>query len=144
MHSCMVDVTDKDIFPKEIKKKVKQTEAGDDTLSNTTPKIYKNIGIYEEEELVCGAMGYFIYGWYILEYIWVKPDHRHLGYGKWMIAQLEQMAKQKKVNGIRLKICDSSFSTYYQKLGYDILEEKEIPHLIQKTYCLEKRFHLHS
>lgn len=140
MHSCIVDVNSEIVFNQKIEEKLKNCSYKNMEEESKEGKIPKNIGIYEGEELICGVTGYFSSGWYYLKQLWVKQSHRNLGYGKWLLAQIEQIARQKKVQGVRLELEDATLHSYYESLGYFLLKQPNNYNEISEKHCLEKIF----
>ena len=74
--------------------------------------------IYDNNEIIGGALGYIRFGWYQLTDFYIDEGYRGKGLGSEIIKKIEQFAKEN--NAIGVKISSWSFQTpkFYQKLGY--------------------------
>lgn len=60
-----------------------------------------------------------IFGW--LDYVYVKPQHRGLGLGTWLVAQVEAQAVAEGLRELHLDTPDAV--EFYQRTGWEPIEE---------------------
>lgn len=102
-------------------------------------KIY-NIAIYEEKELIGGAIGFIRYDWYFLEKLWIKEEYRRKGIGTKIINEIEKIAKENNALGVRMETWSFQARGFYEKMGYTVyaIFEDCPPGTID--YFLKKKF----
>ena len=89
---------------------------------------YYNFGVYENNELVGGAVGIIRFGWYFLEELWLNENYRGKKIGTKLIQKIEECAKENNVIGIRMETWSFQARGFYEKMGYTVWAEiKDCP-----------------
>jgi GNAT superfamily N-acetyltransferase len=65
-----------------------------------------------------GAYGATMWGWLMLEGLWVSPDLRGRGYGGRLLAAAEALAKARGCRGVSLGTFDFQARSFYERQGY--------------------------
>jgi GNAT superfamily N-acetyltransferase len=85
-----------------------------------------SLGIMKDGQLVAGLDGCMTaYRILYASTVFVKADYRRCGYGKALMAELEQRARAMGANMIRLDIFDWQGKAFYEALGYEIVGSYE-------------------
>lgn len=102
-------------------------------------KINGDFIVYDDVEIIGGAIGYIKYGWYFLSDFYLNEKYRKKGLGSQIIQKIEEFALSNHAIGVRLSSWDFQAPKFYQKLGYTIWGEfKDCP-LGTTCYYLFKR-----
>ena len=81
-----------------------------------------SLGIMKDGQLVAGLDGCMTaYRILYVSTVFVKADYRRCGYGKALMAELEQRARALGANMIRLDTFDWQGKAFYEALGYEIV-----------------------
>jgi GNAT superfamily N-acetyltransferase len=65
-----------------------------------------------------GAYGATMWGWLMLDGIWVSPDLRGQGHGVRLLAAAEAVAKRRGCRGVSLGTFDFQARAFYERQGY--------------------------
>lgn len=88
----------------------------------------KNFLVFDEDELIGGAIGYITYNWYFLDLLYVNEKYRGKEIGTKLIKKIEEIAKELKLTGVRMETWDFQALDFYKKMGYKIFGEiKDCP-----------------
>lgn len=100
----------------------------------------RNFLVYDNNNLVGGAIGYIKYNWYFLDLLYVNEDYRGKDIGTSLINRIEELSRKLKLTGVRMETLDFQALGFYQKMGYKIFGElKDCPPGTIR-YFLEKTF----
>lgn len=96
--------------------------------------------IYDNENVIGGAIGKIQFGWYHLSDFYIKEQYRKQGLGREIIKKIEEFAKEHNALGIQVESWSFQAPKFYQKQGYKIWGEfKDYPPGVV-CYCLYKKF----
>ena len=103
----------------------------------------KNISyvLRDEENRILGGITGTIF-WYHLhiDFLWVDESLRGGGYGKELLAKIEDFARENNCKLIQLDTFSFQAPNFYQKLGYEVVGViKEHPTIENQQYYLLKR-----
>ena len=85
-----------------------------------------SIGITKDGQLIAGLDACMTaYKILYVSTVFVEPDFRRRGYGKALIAALENRARELGANMIRLDTFDWQGKSFYESLGYEIVGSYE-------------------
>jgi GNAT superfamily N-acetyltransferase len=76
-----------------------------------------------EGEVAGGVLGEVHYGWLHVDLLWVREDLRGQGYGRGLLAEVEQEAKKQGAQRAFLDTFDFQAPEFYRKQGYEVLGE---------------------
>ncbi len=79
----------------------------------------------ESGELLGGLTGRNAYGWMRVDVIWVRESQRGQGLGVQLLQKAEQVAKERRCQGIHLDTHGFQAPGFYEKLGYVAFGELE-------------------
>lgn len=89
------------------------------------PSIYKTKtrmqGYYlKQRKTICGGVCFYVdeYNWVYVEDLFVASHLRGQGYGKKLMQNVIEWARQNKCDGIRLETWDFQARPFYEKLGF--------------------------
>lgn len=103
-----------------------------DTFDNLQASCDHILVLHEEQAVGTGRLR-VVDGVGKLERICILPSKRQYGFGKSIIAKLEELAKGKSLTRVKLH-AQTQAEGFYQKLGYttnsDVFMEDGIPHII--------------
>ncbi|MDF2939482.1 MAG: hypothetical protein K0R66_124 [Gammaproteobacteria bacterium] len=91
----------------------------------------------ETNKIVGGLKSYYYLQALHVDYLYLNKELRHLGYGKKMLALAEVEAKKHHCGLIYLSTFSFQAPAYYQKLGFEIFAELDLP-TGDKRYYLKK------
>ena len=74
--------------------------------------------IYDNNEIIGGALGYIRFGWYQLTDFYIDERYRGKGLGSEIIKKIEQFAKENNAIGVKINSWSFQVPKFYQKLGY--------------------------
>jgi GNAT superfamily N-acetyltransferase len=77
----------------------------------------------ENNAIVGGVLADLWGGWMHISYLWMDEPLRRQGYGKRLIAMIEEEARAQKCRGIHLETFDFQARPFYEKLGYTVFGE---------------------
>ncbi len=103
-------------------------------------RVYHNFGVYEDGELIGGAVGVIRFGWFFLEELWVDEKHRSKKIGTMLIEKIEQCAKENHALGVRTETWDFQARGFYEKRGYTVYATFEDCPPKTVDYFLRKKF----
>ena len=113
-------------------------------LKNTEEKPtntrYCNFGVYNNDKLIGGAVGYIEWKWYFLDELWIEEEHRKNGIGTKLINEIEKCAKENNLLGVRMETWSFQARGFYEKMGYEIYATFEDCPPGTIDYFLKKRF----
>lgn len=92
----------------------------DHTDAIPTAKKYYNFGVYENDKLIGGAIGFIEYGWYFLEELYIDEHYRGNSIGTKIINEIEKCAKENNAIGVRMETWDFQAKGFYEKMGYKV------------------------
>ncbi len=72
----------------------------------------------EAGQVIGGVLGESIWGWMLIETLWVHEDHRGQGYGRQLMVEAERVARERGCQHITLETFSFQALPFYQKLGY--------------------------
>lgn len=101
---------------------------------------YYNFGVYEDNQLIGGAVGIIKFGWYFLEGLWVDERYRRKNIGSMLIERIEECAKSNNTLGVRLETWNFQAREFYEKKGYTVYATFEDCPPGTIDYFLKKRF----
>ena len=74
--------------------------------------------IYDNNEIIGGALGYIRWGWYQLTDFYIDEEYRCKGLGSKIVKTIEQFAKENNAIGVKIDSWSFQAPKFYQKLGY--------------------------
>ena len=98
------------------------------------------INVYENNELIGGAVGTIRFGWYFLEELWVDEKYRGKNIGSTLIEKVEECAKSNRALGVRMETWNFQARGFYEKKGYKVYATFEDCPPGTIDYLLKKRF----
>ena len=101
---------------------------------------YYNYGVYENNELIGGAVGTIRFGQYFLEELWVDEKYRGKNIGSTLIEKVEECAKSNRALGVRMETWNFQARGFYEKKGYKVYATFEDCPPGTIDYLLKKRF----
>ena len=117
----IIDLTDEQVSTLE-----NQLAEYDGTHMKVQPEGRISLGIMKDGQLVAGLDGCMTaYRILYVSTVFVKADYRRCGYGKALMAELEQRARAMGANMIRLDTFDWQGKAFYEALGYEIVGSYE-------------------
>ncbi|QUG43306.1 GNAT family N-acetyltransferase [Psychrobacillus sp. INOP01] len=124
-----------------IRKKVIEHNLG--KLPEEVKHPIKNISfiLRNEDELILGGITGTIF-WYHLhiDFLWVDESLRGNGYGKQLLDNIEQIARENNCNLIQLDTFSFQAPNFYQKYGYDVIGViEDHPNKNNQQYYLVKK-----
>jgi GNAT superfamily N-acetyltransferase len=109
---------------------------------NAPPANFRLLGILlkdDQGQTIGGLWGRSAYEWLFVELLFVPEELRGTGIGTSLIAQAEEIARERNCTGVWLDTFAFQALPFYQKLGYNIFGElKDHPRGISQ-YWLQKR-----
>ena len=113
-------------------------------LNNTEEKPqktkYHNFGVYDNNKLIGGAIGYIEWKWYFLDQLYIDEEYRKSGIGTKIINKIEQYAKENRLLGVRIETWSFQARGFYEKMGYQVYATFEDCPPGTIYYFLRKRF----
>ncbi|MDK8181768.1 GNAT family N-acetyltransferase [Paenibacillus sp. UMB4589-SE434] len=80
-----------------------------------------NLFIKNEEGQVCGGVvGEICWNWLEVHYLYVDEELRKQGYGSKLIAEVEQIARDKKCDFIKLDTLSFQALDFYKRHGFEV------------------------
>ena len=79
-----------------------------------------NFLVYDDENLIGGAIGFIKYKWYFLDLLYVDEKYRGNNIGTSLINEIEKVAKKKNLIGVRMETWDFQAKDFYEKNGYEV------------------------
>jgi len=76
--------------------------------------------IKDKDEILGGVQGYLIYGALYVQLLWVSKKLRNQGYGKKLMQEAENFAKERKCKMITLETLDFQGLDFYKKIGFEV------------------------
>ena len=117
----IIDLTDEQVSTLE-----NQLAEYDGTHMEVQLEGHISLGIMKDGQLVAGLDGCMTaYRILYVSTVFVKADYRRCGYGKALMAELEQRARALGANMIRLDTFDWQGKAFYEALGYEIVGSYE-------------------
>ena len=102
-------------------------------------KIHANFGIFVDDKCLGGAVGYILFGWYMLTDFCIDESLRGQGYGEKIIRKIEQFAKDNNCIGVQMDTWNFQAPEFYKKLGYTVWGEfKDCPPGTTHYYLYKK------
>lgn len=94
----------------------------DKALSNEDEYLEReyNFIAYDEGRVIGGAIGFIQYNWYFLDLLYVDSEYRGQDIGTKLIKEIENLAKNEKLTGIRMETWDFQAKEFYKKMGYEV------------------------
>lgn len=87
-----------------------------------------NFLVFDDNLLVGGAIGFIEYNWYFLDLLYVDEKYRKRNIGTNLIKEIEKLAKEKHLTGIRMETWNFQARGFYEKNGYSVFAEiKDCP-----------------
>ncbi len=72
----------------------------------------------EDGNVVGGIIGSTIWGWLLIDVLWVAAEYRHQGYGIQLLRQAEEAARQRGCTHVVLETFSFQALPFYQQLGF--------------------------
>lgn len=110
------------------------------TEEKPTKTSYCNFGVYDNDKLIGGAVGYIAWKWYFLDELWIEEVYRKNGIGTKLIKKIEKYAKENNSLGVRMETWSFQAREFYEKMGYEIYATFEDCPPGTIDYFLRKRF----
>ncbi len=82
-----------------------------------------NFLVFDDNLLVGGAIGFIEYNWYFLDLLYVDEEYRKRNIGTNLIKEIEKLAREKHLTGIRMETWDFQAKGFYEKNGYSVFAE---------------------
>ena len=82
-----------------------------------------NFLVFDDNLLVGGAIGFIEYNWYFLDLLYVDEEYRKKNIGTNLIKEIEKLAREKHLTGIRMETWDFQAKGFYEKNGYSVFAE---------------------
>lgn len=101
---------------------------------------YYNFGVYDNDKLIGGAVGYIAWKWYFLDELWIEEGYRKNGIGTKLINKIEKCAKENNLLGVRMETWSFQARGFYEKMGYNVYATFEDCPPGTIDYFLKKRF----
>ncbi len=80
-----------------------------------------SLGYYDEDSLVGGVCGEITtFNILYISTLFVEEEYRRRGMGRTLMAEIEKMAKERRVNLIRLDTFDWQGKEFYMSIGYEL------------------------
>lgn len=92
----------------------------------------------EQGEIVGGCNGEIYYGCLYLSQLWVSEELRGQGFGKQLMQQVTQHAKEKNCRFLTLETMDWQAFDFYKKLGFELEFERHGHDNNSVCYCMRK------
>ncbi|MCB9451035.1 MAG: GNAT family N-acetyltransferase [Anaerolineaceae bacterium] len=74
----------------------------------------------KHDQVIGGVLGESIWGWLLVETIWVDEAFRGQGYGSELLARAEDVARQRGCTHVALETFSFQYLPFYQKRGYRV------------------------
>ena len=82
------------------------------------------LALRNESGVVCGgAYGATMWGWLMLDGLWVDSTLRGHGHGARLLAAVEKVARARRCRGVSLGTFDFQARSFYEKQGYHVFGE---------------------
>lgn len=94
----------------------------------------------DAKKVIGGCNGLMYYGSLFIDQLWIDDAYRGQGYGKKLLAEAEQIAKQKGCTFIHLETMDWEALDYYRKLGFELEFARHGYNNDSVMYCLRKNW----
>lgn len=78
------------------------------------------VALNNDSQVIGGVLGGSIWGWMLIETFWVEKEMRGHGLGAALLAEAEQIARQRGCGHVILETFSFQALPFYQKLGYVI------------------------
>ncbi|MCP4427876.1 MAG: GNAT family N-acetyltransferase, partial [Chloroflexi bacterium] len=93
----------------------------------------------DDEEVVGGVIGELFFGWFHVDLLWVKEELRGQGYGRRLLARVEEGARQRGAKNAYLDTFSFQAPDFYKKLGYEVFGElPDFPAGHQRYFLMKK------
>lgn len=100
--------------------------------SDLKPEHFEHFLAYGDEETLQGIVGLEVHSPYgLLRSLAVAPEARHLGYGKALVAGIEDLARSKHL--CILYLLTNTAEAFFESLGYTRVLRATVPMAIQQT-----------
>lgn len=110
------------------REKCKWIYDNESSIPSKDEKEYSNFVVYDDGNLIGGAIGFIEYEWYYLDKLWVSEKYRSKGIGTMLINNIEEFAQKKLLVGIRMGTWNFQAKGFYEKMGYTVFGEiKDCP-----------------
>lgn len=76
--------------------------------------------VNEEGEIFGGIVGEFCWNWLEIHYLFVASEHRKSGYGRALLREAQQMARERKCDFIKLDTLSFQALDFYLKEGFQV------------------------
>ena len=86
-----------------------------------------------------GLTAHWYYNWMFVEYLYLPDELRGSGVGTQLIAEAEQLARRRGLDGIWLDTYDFQARGFYEKLGFTVFGELPDYPVGHKRFFLQKR-----
>jgi len=87
------------------------------------PIVFEYINLYLKDECgrTCGGLlAEHYWNCLFIDILWIEPEYRRLGYGRKLMAEIEQIARDKRLDLIHLDTHGFQAPGFYAKLGYEV------------------------
>lgn len=92
-------------------------------LPHTQRPGFKPVAVFLRDEggtIVGGVWGQVNWSWVHIGLVWVAETLRHTGYGRQLIAAMEQAAKERGCTAAHLDTFSFQARPFYESLGYEV------------------------
>ena len=85
------------------------------------------LGYYDDtNNLIAGLYGYFFWGMFYIDLLWVDEKHRKQKLGSKLLMEVEKQAAEKKALYIRVNTATFQALDFYQKNSYEVFSKLPI------------------
>jgi len=109
--------------------------------SRVGPAELQRVAVYlrdSQNEIRGGLVGFLVWQWLSVEWLWVDETLRGQGHGSALLAQAETLARDAGCVGARLDTYEFQAKPFYEKLGYTVFGVLEGFPANTRTYYLQK------
>ncbi|WP_442601798.1 GNAT family N-acetyltransferase [Paenibacillus sp. KN14-4R] len=84
---------------------------------------YQELHIFlkdEQEQVFGGILGEICWNWLEIQYLYVEPEHRKLGYGTKLMHEVERIAREKQCEFMKTDTLGFQALDFYKKQGFEV------------------------
>ncbi len=94
----------------------------------------------DQQQLAGGIIGEFVWGWLHIQTLWVASEQRGKDIGTHLLAEIEQVARQRGVYQATLETTSFQARNFYLKNGFEVVGAIEGKPQGHTWYYLKKEF----